>query len=94
MGPHSYGTLKEAKALIRAAGGRNAYCEALAAKAGLIEAREAPGLIGMVRTDGAELDWCGGLCIRPGVWAVKRGDAVSFLDKSIKCWGVPWGCRS
>lgn len=89
MGPHSYGTLSEAKALIRNGGGPEAYCSMLADKAGLVEADEAPGLIGMVRTDGAEFNWSGGICIEPGVWAVKRGEAVSFLSEPIKVWGLP-----
>ncbi len=91
MGPHTYTTLSEAKALIRAAGGRDAYCAARAKEAGLVEADPAPGLIGMIAA--GEMGWCGGICIKPGVWAVKRGEAVSFLPDHIRCWGIPWACR-
>jgi len=90
MGPHSYATLSEARALIRAGGGPDEYCASLAEKAGLVEAEPQPGLIGMVATDGNEFDWSGGICIEPGVWAVKRGARVSFLPEHIRCWGVPW----
>ena len=91
MGPHNYGTLAEAKAVIRNGGGRDAYCAMLAQRAGLIEAEQASGLIGIVKTDGQEFGWSGGLCIAPNVWAVKNGRGVSFLSDCIKCWGVPNG---
>lgn len=91
MGPHAYRTIGQARALIRNAGGRDAYCAARANAAGLVEAEPAPGLIGVVQTEGHEFDWSGGICIKPGLWAVKRGSAVSFLHHHIRCWGVPWG---
>ena len=91
MGAHTYATLAEAKAVIRQGGGRDAYCARLAERAGLIEAEPASGLIGIVKTEGHEFGWSGGLCIKPGVWAVKHGTGVSFLQSHVKCWGVPHG---
>jgi len=91
MGPHAYATLAQAKRLVRDGGGRDAYCAHLAARAGLIEAAPAPGLIGMVKTPGHELEWAGGICIEPGTWAVKCGPGVRFLAEHVRCWGVPRG---
>lgn len=92
MGPHEYRSLSEAKKVIRDGGGRDAYCAHLACRAGLIEADPAPGLIGIVQTDGQEFDWSGGVCIRPDLWAVKGAGGVSFLANYVRCWGVPsWG---
>lgn len=91
MGPQTYATLAEAKDVIRRGGGRDAYCAMLAKRAGLIEAEPASGLIGIVKTDGHEFGWSGGICIEPNVWAVKHGNGVSFLSEHVRCWGVPYG---
>lgn len=91
MGPHAYATLAEAKRLIREGGGRDAYCAALAKRAGLVETAPISGVIGMVQTQGQELNWSGGICIKPDVWAVKQANGVCFLSEHVKCWGVPLG---
>lgn len=91
MGPHSYATISEAKELVRSGGGRDAYCAMLAERAGLVESKPAPGLIGIVKTDGHEFGWSGGICIEQNVWAVKHGRGVSFLSEYVRCWGVPYG---
>jgi len=91
MGPHTYGTLTEAKRVIRDGGGRDAYCAMLANRAGLVEAAPASGLIGIVKTSGHEFDWSGGICIRPDLWAVKDKNGVSFMREYVTCWGVPDG---
>lgn len=88
MGPHTYSTIAEAKAIIREGGGPLECCEYRAGRAGLVEAEPAPGLIGMVKTDGQDFDWSGGICIEPNVWAVKGRDGVFFLPEYIKCWGL------
>tara|TARA_R110000851_G_scaffold267414_2_gene419905 strand:- start:372 stop:791 length:420 start_codon:yes stop_codon:yes gene_type:complete len=91
MGPHQYRTLSEAKRVIRDGGGRDAYCAMLAARAGLVEADPVPGMIGIVKTDGQEFNWSGGICIKPDLWAVKGKGGVSFLTDHLRCWGVPYG---
>lgn len=62
--------------------------DAIAMHAGLERAEPMPGLIGPVDIR-APFGWALGLCIEPGLWAVKETSGLMLLRANGTAWGVP-----
>jgi len=86
----AYRSHAQARAFLRSFGGAEACHAALAARAGLVPAAPAPGLIGSISVPGQPYPWLLALCIRPGEWAAQGREGMTIVTAEGCAWGVPW----
>ena len=85
---HQYHDRRGAVALIRSSGGLAALCRVQALRAGLLPSVQVPGAIGLLAV-GAVTGRALGLCIHPGLWAVKAPRGAAFVNLTPeRCWNA------